>query len=133
MKTQPSNPDRQCVVARGSGTVPTYDVTTVLVLCGPFEANLISRYRLYNPNTFVHFWTTDANEYDTLGTIGWRKESIAGHLFQTQVTGSVPLYRLYNPGDGNHHWTMDIVERDSVVNAGWNDEGIAGYVFGSED
>ena len=37
VKTQPSNPDQECTVARGSGTVPTQDVTNVLVVCGPFD------------------------------------------------------------------------------------------------
>jgi hypothetical protein len=35
VRTQPSNPDRQCVVARGRGTA-TVDVTNILVICEPY-------------------------------------------------------------------------------------------------
>jgi hypothetical protein len=97
-----------------------------------YSVNSQPLYRLYNPNSGEHLWTMDKNEYDSLGMIGWKKESIAGYLFQSQVAGSDPLYRLYNHNDGNHHWTMDIVERDSLAKDGWKYEGIAGYVFASE-
>ena len=75
----------------------------------------------------------DDNDYIWLGSIGWTQEGIACYLFQTQVTGSVPLYRLYNPNDGNHHWTMDANEYNFLNSIGWNDEGIAAYVFASEN
>jgi hypothetical protein len=86
-------------------------------------------YRLYNPNSYEHHWTTDANEYDVLGTIGWMQEGADGYVFATQVTGSEPLYRLYNPNDGLHHWTMDANECRVLIGYGFIDEGIACYVF----
>ena len=86
-------------------------------------------YRLYNPNSFEHHWTTDANEYDVLGTIGWIQEGVDGYVFVSQVTGSEPMYRLYNPNNGLHHWTMDANERTVLIGSGWIDEGIACYVF----
>ena len=86
-------------------------------------------YRVYNPESGLHHWTMDENEYNTLGSIGWTMEGAVGYVFQTQVTGSVPLYRLYYPSDGSHHWTMDQNERDTLVGYGWIDEGISGYVF----
>jgi hypothetical protein len=33
--TDPSNPEQECFVARGSGTVPTIPVTNVAVICAP--------------------------------------------------------------------------------------------------
>lgn len=88
-------------------------------------------YRVYNPNNGEHHYTTAANEYNVLGTIGWVKEGIDGYVYASQVSGSGPLYRLYNPNSGLHHWTMDANERSKLISYGWNDEGIACYVFGS--
>ena len=86
-------------------------------------------YRLYNPNSFEHHWTTDVNEYNVLGTLGWIQEGADGYVFPSQVAGSEPFYRLYNSIDGLHHWTMDSVERTVLIGYGWIDEGIACYVF----
>lgn len=88
-------------------------------------------FRVYNPNSGLHHWTIDQNEYDTLGQLGWAQEGASGFIFATEVAGSVPLYRLYNPNDGTHHWTMDTNERAALISAGWNAEGVAGYVFNS--
>jgi hypothetical protein len=41
VKTQPSSPDQQCIVARGSGTVPIQAVTNVVVVCGSYEGPLL--------------------------------------------------------------------------------------------
>lgn len=90
-------------------------------------------YRLYNPNNGNHHWTTDANEYSVLGTIGWTQEGVDSYIFLSQVTDSVPLYRLYNSNDSKHLWTIDLNEHDVLVGLGWNDEGIAGYVFNSSN
>jgi len=90
-------------------------------------------YRLYNPNNFKHLWTTDANEYSVLASIGWTQEGIDSYIFISEVTGSVPLYRLYNPNNFKHLWTTDLNERNVLIGLGWNDEGITGYVFNSEN
>ena len=92
-------------------------------------AETVPYYRLYNPNSFEHHWTTDANEYSVLGTLGWIQEGADGYVFADQVSGSEPLYRLYNPNDGLHHWTMDTNERTVLIGYGFIDEGIACYVF----
>ena len=86
-------------------------------------------FRLYNPNTGNHHWTSDANEYNVLGSMGWTQEGIDGYIFMSQVTDSIPLYRLYNPFSFSHLWTTDLNERNVLVGQGWNDEGVAGYVF----
>ena len=93
------------------------------------SVDAVPYYRIYNPNSFEHHWTTDANEYDVLETLGWIQEGADGYVFATQVSGSEPLYRLYNPNDGLHHWTMDSNERTVLVGLGFIDEGIACYVF----
>ena len=94
------------------------------------SVDTVPYYRLYNPNSYEHHWTTDANEYNVLGTIGWIQEGVDGYVFASQVSGSEPLYRLYNPNDGLHHWTRDAHERNVLIGYGFVDEGIACYVFG---
>ena len=93
------------------------------------SVDAIPYYRLYNPNTGVHFWTTDANEYNVLGNSGWTQEGEDGYIFPSQVSSTVPWYRLYNPNDGKHFWTLDANEKNVLIDAGYNDEGIDGYVF----
>jgi hypothetical protein len=87
-------------------------------------------YRLYNPYSYQHHWTTDANEYNVLGAGGWSKEGVDGYILPTVATGSVPLYRLYlNAYGGLHLWTTDANEKNVLsATAGWKDEGVAGYV-----
>ena len=88
-------------------------------------------YRLYNPFSFQHHWTTDAGEYNFLPSVGWQQEGTDGYILPTQASGLLPLYRLYlNAAGGLHLWTIDVNERNYLVaNAGWVDEGIAGYVI----
>ena len=80
-------------------------------------------YRLYNPNSGEHFYTSDLNEKNHLVNVGWRYEGIGWKA----PTNGVAVYRLYNPNAGDHHYTMDAVERDHLVSVGWNYEGIGWY------
>ncbi|KFI52366.1 glycoside hydrolase family 25 protein [Bifidobacterium callitrichos] len=91
----------------------------------PGAANSV--YRLYNPNSGLHHYTTVYNEALTLATIGWRYEGVS---FLASDTGS-PVYRLYNPNDGNHLFTMENGERLILASQGWKDEGVAWYVDGT--
>lgn len=87
-------------------------------------------YRLYNPYSYQHHWTTDLNEYTVLPTFGWVQEGTDGYILPSQATGTLPLYRLYlNANGGLHLWTTDANEMNYLVaNNGWVYEGIAGYV-----
>ena len=81
----------------------------------PQEA--IPVYRMYNPNSGEHLYTTDAHE---VGIIfreqGWGKEGIAWY---TSETGT-PVYRLYNPKLGNHLYTSDTYEISVITRTqGW--------------
>ena len=88
-------------------------------------------YRLYNPSSGQHHWTTDLNEYNFLQSVGWSQEGIDGYILPSQVAGTLALYRLYlNASGGLHLWTIDQNEVDYLTaNAGWTYEGIAGYVI----
>ena len=93
--------------------------------------NAVPYYRLYNPSSYQHLWTTYASEYSFLPTVGWHQEGIDGYILPSSAVGAVPLYRLYlNAQGGLHLWTTDANERNYLIaNAGWWDEGISGYVI----
>ena len=77
-------------------------------------------FRLYNPNSGEHFYTSSELERDHLVDVGWNFEGNGW----TAPTAGDEVYRLYNSYAGEHHYTLSTVERDSLIEAGWNDEGI---------
>ncbi len=81
-------------------------------------------YRLYNPNSGEHFYTSEFDEYANVVIAGWNDE---GYGWQAPVTSNTPVFRMYNPNAGEHHYTPDAAERDMLINAGWKDEGIGWY------
>ncbi|MDO4403820.1 MAG: leucine-rich repeat domain-containing protein, partial [Atopobiaceae bacterium] len=88
------------------------------------EGGTQEMYRLYNPNSGEHFYTSDSNERDNVVRSGWNYEGIG---WVAPAESNVPVYRLYNKNGGEHHYTMDASERDMLKKAGWNDEGIGWY------
>jgi len=82
-------------------------------------------YRVYNPNSGEHFYTTDKAEKDGLVKLGWNDEGI-GWYGATEKDG-VAVYRLYNANAGEHHYTTSASEKAMLVAAGWKDEGISFY------
>ena len=91
-------------------------------------------YRLYNPLTQEHLFTTDANEYAVLATRQWSQEGAAYQVFDgsAELGGSptVPEYRLYNAATRQHLWTTDRNEYFTLRDeAGWTAEGVAAYVL----
>ncbi|MBR6459242.1 MAG: Ig-like domain-containing protein [Actinomycetaceae bacterium] len=75
-------------------------------------------YRLYNPATSEHLFTTDVNEYKVLAAKhGWKQEGVA---WVGPKSSNAGVYRLYNPGLGDHHYTKDKNEaRSLVAKFGW--------------
>lgn len=59
-------------------------------------------YRLYNPNSGEHFYTSSAKEREVLISSGWKDEDTA---WSTPVEDGEPVYRLYNPNASDHHYT----------------------------
>ena len=82
-----------------------------------------SMYRLYNPNSGEHFYTSNQGERDHLVSLGWRYEGVA---WNAPLTGA-PIFRLYNPNAGDHHYTGSEKERDDLVKLGWKYECVAWY------
>lgn len=83
---------------------------------------LHAMYRLYNPYTHEHLFTTDAAEKDNLVSLGWNFEGITGRVYMHGEKGGV--YRLYNPTTGEHHYTTKEDEVEACVKAGWRNEGV---------
>ena len=81
-------------------------------------------YRVYNPYTGEHHYTSSTLERDSLVTAGWNDEGVA---WTSPSKSSDPVYRVYNPYTGDHHYTTSAAERDACVAAGWNDEGTGWY------
>ncbi|MBQ9549263.1 MAG: mannosyl-glycoprotein endo-beta-N-acetylglucosamidase, partial [Lachnospiraceae bacterium] len=94
------------------------------------EASNAPVYRVYNPNSGEHHYTTNVGEKDFLVSLGWKNEGIGWYSDDSQGT---PVYRLYNPNAagqyeaGGHHYTKDVNEKNSLIAAGWSDEGIGWY------
>ena len=80
-------------------------------------------YRLYNPNSGEHFYTSSEVERNSLITAGWNYEGF-GFI---AINEGEPVYRLYNGNSGDHHYTLSSVERDHLIGIGWSDEGIGWF------
>ena len=97
--TDPSNPNNP----NNPGTTDPEPVGTEVM------------YRLYNPNSGEHFYTSSTIERDAVIAAGWNDEGIGW----TAPTEGIKVYRLYNSFAGEHHYTSSEVERDMLVGVGW--------------
>lgn len=101
-------------------------VALLLALCAASPAYAGDMFRMYNPNSGEHFYTSDLNERDSLYRIGWNYEGIG---WVAPDEGD-EVYRMYNPNSGDHHYTLDSVERDVLKRIGWNYEGVGWFSGG---
>mgnify|MGYP000518091096 FL=1 len=86
-------------------------------------------YRLFNPWTTEHLYTTDLSEAKGLASLGWNWEGI------TWVTPSAgtSVYRLYNAFSEDHLYTARRSEYDTLVKRGWRGEGVRFHSVDSKD
>lgn len=86
-------------------------------------------YRLLNPNSNEHLFTTDANEVNILRLRGWRTETALG-----LSGGNVAVFRLYNPYSGEHLYSSDTNECRVLQSRGWrvDNKGVAMFYGNSE-
>ena len=94
-------------------------LNTQYVLLGSGEM-----YRVYNPNSGEHFYTSNKAEKDHLVNLGWKYEGIG---WKAPTVSNYPVYRLYNANGGEHHYTMNAAEKNNLVNLGWKYEGIGWF------
>ena len=88
------------------------------------DSTPVTMWRLYNPNSGEHFYTSNLGERDHIVSVGWRLEGVG---WVAPTVSNHPVYRLYNPNAGDHHYTLDAGERDWLASLGWNYEGIGWY------
>ncbi len=83
-------------------------------------------YRVFNPNTGEHFYTTATRERDYLVKQGWKNEGIGWY---SDAEKKVPVYREFNPNasTGTHNYTTSQRENAYLVSSGWKAEGVAWY------
>ena len=93
----------------------------------PRSEEVAPMYRLYNPNSGEHFYTSDEEELDAVTAAGWQYEGVG---WVAPLTSDLPVYRLYSGTD--HHYTMDEKERDYLVSVGWSYEGIGWYSYSTD-
>ncbi|HUP29910.1 MAG TPA: trypsin-like peptidase domain-containing protein, partial [Usitatibacter sp.] len=90
-------------------------------------------YRLFNPSSAWHHWTTDANEYYVLSQSSvWQGEGVDGYVLPAFTPGAIQLFRLLYPAiAGMHHWTIDANEFSVLTSParGWLGEGSAEFVI----
>ena len=83
-------------------------------------------YRLYNPFSGYHMYTTSHGEACRMVDDGWKYEGIAGYANGTKT--DTPVYRLFNQYADQHLFTTNPDEVKDLKEIGWNDEGVAFYV-----
>ena len=87
----------------------------------------VTLYRMYNPNSGEHIYTTSKAGADMLTKAGWRNETASATAWKSPVKSACPIYQLYNPNSGFHHYSMTQAEIDMLTKAGWKLEGVAWY------
>ncbi|KAJ7229238.1 hypothetical protein C8J57DRAFT_1092648, partial [Mycena rebaudengoi] len=82
-------------------------------------------YRLYNPRSRDHFYTTSLAKRNAAGQ--YTKEGIVGYIYPRPICSAIPLYRLYSNQD--HFHTTDEQEVCEAKRSGYRLEYIVGYIL----
>ena len=92
---------------------------------------VVTLWRLYNPYTGEHFYTSSDYERNVNVYQGWTYEGIGWEA----PTEGQRVYRLYNGyvSGGDHHYTMDAAERDALIKEGWTYESDAATWYSGGD
>ena len=94
-------------------------ITLLLLIATPVMAqNHPTQYifRLYNPVTSEHLYTSDESEAVGLSWNGWDQE---GESWISAKDFGTPVYRLYNAGLDDHLFTSDENEVNVLTQNGW--------------
>lgn len=92
-------------------------------------------YRIYDPNSNSFLYSSDQNEYNTLGAQGFTLQGTSGLVMTGPMTvANVPniaWYRVYVNSTSSHFWTSDRNEFLTLVNLqqAYVGEGVAAFVM----
>ena len=86
-----------------------------------------SFYRYWNSSIYNHYYTIDFGELGN-GANGYVFERVEGHVYGSQVSGTVPLKRYYCADNGDHFYTTNPSEPGSGLPC-YQFERIEAYVF----
>jgi uncharacterized repeat protein (TIGR02543 family) len=113
---------------RAASTLTTPITFTTKTVSKPTPGAPVAVYRVYNPHSGLHHYTTSPSEKNALVNLGWKDEGTSFNAAQqNSASGLLPVYREYNPYNGTHNWTLSPSEHKKLVSLGWRDEGIAWY------
>jgi uncharacterized protein (TIGR03437 family) len=95
--------------------------------------SLTNWYRLYDPFTSSHHFTTDTTEYTTLITRGFSGEGAVGQAYNAPNGSATAYYRIYIIPARTHFWTTDRNEYLTLIlNRGYySGEGIDPFLLPS--
>ncbi len=82
-------------------------------------------FRIYNPVTGEHLYTSDFNErWVLVFSKQWVDEDMA---WISPVLSDDPVYRLFHEETGTHFYTIDEFEKSVLLSCDWKDEGVAWF------
>jgi len=90
----------------------------------------LSFYRYWNAGIYNHYYTTDFGELGN-GANGYVFERVEGHVYTSQVSGTVPLKRYYCADNGDHFYTTNPNEPGSGLPC-YQFERVEAYVYPSQ-
>ena len=95
------------------------------------SGSLTNWYRLYDPFTSSHHFTTDLNEYNMLMARGFTGEGAIGQAYNAPNGSAQPFYRIYIMPAQTHFWTTDRNEYLTLIlNRGYySGEGIDPFLL----
>ncbi|WKB49909.1 hypothetical protein QYH60_13220 (plasmid) [Lactococcus lactis subsp. lactis] len=101
-------------VATGIGIITTFFLIPTQVVNAAIN---IPVYRLYNPNSGEHFYTTSYYEATCDYKVGWNIEGTGWY----SPTAGTAVYRVFNPivKGGDHYYTKSLYEGKELVKRGW--------------
>jgi len=86
-----------------------------------------SFYRYWNSGIYNHYYTIDFSELGN-GANGYVFEHVEGHVYDSQISGTVPLKRYYCADNGDHFYTTNPSEPGSGLPC-YQFERVEAYVF----